>query len=269
MRYELIKSKIDKIISGRNLARKIFYAGLNLLLLRAWYVKDEIKNFFKSRGDDKIKVLDAGCGFGQYSYFIAKKFKNAQVIGVDINEERIKDCARFAEEEKFENLKFEFADLTSLNYTTKFDLVLAIDVMEHIEDDVRVFENFYNAMNENGLIIISTPSNLGGSDVHSNEEESFIEEHVRQGYDVGEIKSKLESVGFKNVKIKYTYGRWGSLSWRLMVKFPILFLGKSFVFAIILPFYYLFVFPLGIFLMWLDKKVENATGTGLIVTAMR
>lgn len=269
MKYELVKSKIDKIISGRNFARKIFYAGLNLLLLRAWYVRDEIKKFFKSRDGDKIKVLDAGCGFGQYSYFIAKKFKNAQVVGVDINERRIKDCARFTEEEKIENLKFEFADLTKLNYHAEFDLVLAIDVMEHIEDDVKVFENFYNAMRENGLMIISTPSNFGGSDVHSDEEESFIEEHVRQGYDAGEIKSKLESVGFKNVKVKYTYGKWGSLSWRLMVKVPILLLGKSFAFAIILPFYYLLVFPLGIFLMWLDKKVKNAIGTGLIVTAMK
>ncbi len=270
MKYEVVKSRIDKIISGRNLARKIFYAGLNLLLLRTWYVRDEIKNFFKSRGKtDEIKVLDAGCGFGQYSYFIAKNFKNAQVIGVDINEGRIKDCARFVEEEKVENLKFEFSDLTKLNYPAQFDLVLAIDVMEHIEDDVKVFKNFYNSMRESGLMIISTPSDLGGSDVHSDEEESFIEEHVRHGYDVDEIKLKLESVGFKSVKVRYSYGKWGSLSWKLMVKIPILLLGKSFAFALILPLYYLIIFPLGIFLMWLDKKAKNVRGTGLIVTAMK
>ncbi len=268
MKYEKIKSKIDEIISERDFLRQLFYAGLNLLLLRAWYVKDEIKNFFKSRNEnDKIKVLDAGCGFGQYSYFIAKKFKNSEVLGIDINEQRINECEKFARRNEIENLKFELADLTKLDQSEKFDLILAIDVMEHIEDDVKVFENFFKALKHGGLLIISTPSNLGGSDVHSNEDESFIEEHVRTGYSVEEITSKLENIGFKNINVRYTYGKCGNLSWKLMMKFPVMMLGKSFAFAIFLPLYYLLVSIPGIFLMWLDKKVKNETGTGLIITA--
>lgn len=268
MKYERIKSKIDKIISGKIFLRKFFYGILNIFLLRAWYVKREVKNFFNSR-NDKINVLDAGCGFGQYSYLIAKRFKNSEVIGVDINENRIKDCEDFARAVKIENLRFEIADLTKLNFSDKFDLILAIDVMEHIKNDETVFENFYKAMRRNGLLIISTPSNLGGSDVHSDEEESFIEEHVRSGYEADEIKSKLEKAGFKNITLKYSYGRWGNLSWKLMVKIPILLLGKSFIFVVFLPLYYLIISGVGFFLMWLDTKVENRKGTGLIVTARK
>ncbi len=270
MRYEKIKSKIDEIISERDFFRRILYATLNLLLLRAWYVRDEIKNFFKSKDiNKKVKVLDAGCGFGQYSYFIAKNFKNSEVLGIDINERRIKDCEKFARRIGMENLRFEFADLTKLNQFEKFDLILAIDVMEHIEDDVKVFENFFKALKNGGSLIISTPSNLGGSDVHSDEDKSFIEEHVRTGYDVDEIKSKLENAGFKNINVRYTYGKWGSLSWKLMMKIPVIMLGKSFIFAILLPVYYLLVSIPGLFLMWLDKKVKNETGTGLIVIAKK
>ena len=110
MKYEKIKSKIDDIISGRNFLRKIFYAGLNIFLLRAWYVKSEVKKFFNSKGEnEKVQVLDAGCGFGQYSYFMAKKFKNSKVLGIDINERRIKDCLKFSESEGIENLKFDVA----------------------------------------------------------------------------------------------------------------------------------------------------------------
>ena len=98
MKYEKIKSKIDDIISGRNFLRKIFYAGLNIFLLRAWYVKSEVKKFFNSKGEnEKVQVLDAGCGFGQYSYFMAKKFKNSKVLGIDINERRFKDCLKIKE----------------------------------------------------------------------------------------------------------------------------------------------------------------------------
>ncbi len=266
MKYEKIKSKIDDIIAGRGLLRKIFYSGLNLFLLRAWYVRDEIKEFFKARNEnDKITVLDAGCGFGQYSYFIARKFKNTNVIGVDINERRIRDCEEFSKREEIKNLKFEVADLVKLNHSDRFDLILAVDVMEHIGDDISVFENFYKAMRKNSLLIISTPSNFSDSD----EEENFIEEHVRHGYDVAEIISKLEKAGFKDVKVKYTYGKWGSLSWQLMIKIPVLLLGRSFIFVLFLPLYYFVAFVPGIFLMWLDKKTKNLKGTGLIVTAKK
>ncbi len=270
MKYEKIKSKIDDIISGRNFLRKIFYAGLNIFLLRAWYVKSEVKRFFNSKGEDeKVQVLDAGCGFGQYSYFMAKKFKNSKVLGIDINERRIKDCLNFSESEGIENLKFDVVNLENLNYFDEFDLVLAVDVMEHIENDVKVFENFHKAMKKDGVLIISTPSNLGGSEVHTDADESFIEEHVRSGYGADEIKSKLEMVGFKDVRVRYSYGRWGNLSWRLMIKIPVLLLGKSFAFAFLLPLYYFVIFIPGLFLMWLDTKVKNERGTGLIVVARK
>ncbi|MFN3134167.1 MAG: class I SAM-dependent methyltransferase [Candidatus Kryptonium sp.] len=270
MKYERIKSKIDDIISGRNFLRKLFYAGLNLFLLRAWYVKSELKKFFNSRDEnEKVKVLDAGCGFGQYSYFIAKKFKNSKVLGIDVNERRINDCSKFSESEKIGNLKFDVANLEDLNYSDEFDLVLAIDVMEHIENDVKVFENFYKAMKKDGLLIVSTPSNLGGSDVHADADESFIEEHVRSGYGADEIKSKLEMVGFKDVSLRYSYGKWGNLSWKLMIKIPVLLLGKSFAFTFLLPLYYFVIFIPGLFLMWVDTKVKNEKGTGLIVVARK
>jgi ubiquinone/menaquinone biosynthesis C-methylase UbiE len=268
MKYEKIKSKIDRLIKGRNFLRKLFYAGLNLVLLRAWHVRREIKNFFKSR-DGQINVLDAGCGFGQYSYFIAKKFRNSNVIGVDINEERIKGSEKFAREEGIENLKFDIADLENLNYEEIFDLILAVDVLEHIENDVKVLKNFYRALKKDGLLIISTPSSFGGSDVHSDEDASFIEEHIRHGYSQDEIKSKLEEAGFEDITSKYTYGKFGSLSWKLMIKFPILLLGKSFIFVVLLPLYYLFVLMPGFSLMWLDGKVENKSGTGLLVKARK
>ena len=268
MKYEKIKSKIDRLIKGRNFLRKLFYAGLNLVLLRAWHVRREIKNFFKSR-DGQINVLDAGCGFGQYSYFIAKKFRNSNVLGVDINEERIKESEKFAREEGIENLKFDIADLENLNYEGSFDLILAVDVLEHIENDVKVLKNFYRALKKDGLLIISTPSSLGGSDVHSDEDASFIEEHIRHGYSQDEIKSKLEEAGFEDITFKYTYGKFGSLSWKLTIKFPILLLGKSFIFVVLLPLYYLFVLMPGFLLMWLDGRVENKSGTGLLLKARK
>ena len=69
--------------------------------------------------------------------------------------------------------------------------------MEHIEEDELVFRNFFRALKPGGSLLISTPSDQGGSDVHNEEEKSFIDEHVRDGYGIGEISQKLERAGFR------------------------------------------------------------------------
>ena len=48
-----------------------------------------------------------------------------------------------------------------------YNIILSVDVMEHIEEDVLVFQNFYKSLKNNGVLLISTPSDKGGSDVHN------------------------------------------------------------------------------------------------------
>jgi hypothetical protein len=119
------------------------------------------------------------------------------------------------------------------------------------------------------MLLISTPSDQGGSDVHGDEESSFIEEHVRDGYNIVEIQDKLRSAGFSRIQARYSYGKPGQISWRLSMKYPILMLGKSKAFFLLLPFYYLVTFPFCLVLNWLDANNRHATGTGLIVKAWK
>ena len=120
--------------------------------------------------------------------------------------------------------------------------------------------------------MISTPSDQGGSDVDSHDDDSahgFIGEHVRDGYGIEEIQEKLARAGFGNAEAKYVYGKPGSLSWRLSMKYPILMLGKSKLFFIILPFYYLIIFPFCAVLNLMDLKMIHKKGTGLFVKAKK
>ncbi len=59
------------------------------------------------------------------------------------------------------------------------------------------------------------------------------------------------------------------MAWRLLIKWPILMLGKSWVFLIVLPLYYLFALPVGLVLNKLDMRHDNAEGTGLLVIAQK
>ena len=268
MQYDPIKKSLGKVFNQSLWMRKFLYGLLDLLLLRSWYIKKELKKWAKHAGDN-IQVLDAGSGFGQYTYFLQSLNKSWKVTGVDVKTEQIEDCNSFFGKAGLKNVKFEYADLTTYQPENKFDLILCVDVMEHILEDVAVFNNYSKILNDNGLLLISTPSDMGGSDVHDDEESSFIDEHVRDGYNMEDIKNKLMNAGFKNADASYSYGKYGNFAWKLSMKFPITVLNISKLFFVLLPFYYVIAYPFAYILNTLDTNTNNKTGTGLIVKAVK
>jgi SAM-dependent methyltransferase len=269
MKYDPIKRGLGKIFNKKPLLRKIFYRLLDLLLLRAWHIKRELKKARRIIGRE-AEVLDAGSGFGQYTWFMSRLSRNWMIKGVDVKEEQIDDCNEFFQKTgKKDQVHFEIADLTRFREEDRYNLVLCVDVMEHILEDVEVFKNYAFSMKNGGILLISTPSDQGGSDVHEDHEDSFIEEHVRDGYNIGEIEEKLLSSGFSEVYPRYSYGWPGKISWRLSMKYPIIMLNATRLFYILLPFYYLITFPFSLLLNYLDVSLRHRTGTGLIVKAVK
>ena len=269
MKYDPIKKSLGLVFNKNIFLRKLFYNLLDLLLLRTWHIKKEIKLWKKSLNNN-VSILDAGAGFGQYTYFLSKLNKNWEITGVDVKTEQVEDCNRFFKKLNKENtIKFQEADLTKFCQEKKFDLILSVDVMEHILDDVKVFENFYSSLKPKGMVLISTPSDQGGSDVHNEHEISFIDEHVRDGYNISDIDKKLKTAGFSKVSARYSYGMPGKISWNLSMKYPILMLNASKLFFVLLPFYYIITFPVSLILNFADLNFKHKTGTGLIVKAWK
>lgn len=269
MQYDPIKKQLGQVFNRTPFLRKLFYRMLDLLLLRTWHVKKEIREWSKT-ADKKSHILDAGSGFGQYTYFFSRLSNHWRITGVDVKEEQIEDCNRFFDKTgKSSHVNFKYADLVKFSETNAYDLILSVDVMEHILEDRKVFENFYKALKPGGMLLISTPSDKGGSDVHDESDQSFIDEHVRDGYEINDISEKLIGAGFKNVNAKYSYGKPGKISWKLSMKYPILMLNVSKLFFIILPFYYLVTFPFCLVLNRLDVTTDHQEGTGLVVKAIK
>jgi SAM-dependent methyltransferase len=242
-------------------------------LLRAWHVKKALKKIQKKSSTTSINALDAGSGFGQYCFSITRLFPSAKILGVDVKQEQIDDCNHFFQQiGKGSQVTFEVADLTQYKAPNHYNLILSVDVMEHILEDEQVFANFSESMQPGGILLISTPSDQGGSDTDHHDEEGvygFIEEHVRDGYNKEDITAKLIKAGFPKVEVSYTYGKYGSVAWKLSMKYPIQMLGVSKLFYLILPFYYLVLFPLCALLNYLDVHRQNKSGTGLLVKATK
>ena len=95
MEYDPIKSQLGIVFNRTPFLRKFFYALLDLLLLRAWHVYKDLRSLKNLTFSGKIRILDAGSGFGQYSYRMSRIFKDAFIKGVDVKQEQIVDCKQF------------------------------------------------------------------------------------------------------------------------------------------------------------------------------
>ncbi|MDY6916263.1 MAG: class I SAM-dependent methyltransferase [Candidatus Cloacimonadota bacterium] len=258
MHYDSIKDKFAAVIERSAFLRKLFYLALDMLFLRQWYIKREIKrNFPKNK---KLCFYDAGAGFGQYSWFVLQNWSAAQVHAVDLKTNYMDSFVKFASKYFPTKISARQADLTAYVPEQQYDLVVASDILEHIADDRQVLINFRKALKPGGKLIISTPSNF-------DESAKFVAEHVRPGYSKEELTEKLQTAGFKVKNFTYSYGFWGHLYWILCLKLPLSLVQKFKPFLVLLPFYYLPVYPVGALFMQLDMLKDNKQGTGIIVVA--
>lgn len=236
-------------------------------MLRTWHIHREIKKWEKEN-PKRVDILDAGSGFGQYAFYLSGRNSAYKILGLDVKDDQVLDCNQFFAKKGRKGVTFQVADLTKYDAKDSFDLCLSVDVMEHILEDELVFQNLCKALRKGGMLLISTPSDQGGSDAEEGDE-SFIGEHVRNGYNILDIQEKLKRAGFSKTHAAYSYGTPGKISWRLSMKIPISLAGISKFFLLILPFYFILVYPLCLVLNYLDAGMQHSTGTGLIVRAWK
>ena len=124
--------------------------------VRFHYLRKEIKDLSIA----PKKTLDAGCGRGQLSFWLAKKFPHSSITGIDINPANVQHCRDLSEKQSLtDRLSFHEGDLQDLASTQKYDLIVCIDVLEHIPDFKKAALNLAQNLSKDGTLIIHTPQN--------------------------------------------------------------------------------------------------------------
>src|SRR6476620_759793 len=106
MEYDPIKSSLGKVFNKSVFLRKLFYRLLDLLLLRTWHIHRELRAWPKF--NTAFEMMDAGSGFGQYSFYIANRNKACNISAVDVKEEQIADCNAFFARCGLKNVNFSY-----------------------------------------------------------------------------------------------------------------------------------------------------------------
>ncbi|GEM_PF-663152 len=197
-------------------------------LVRFLHFKDEIK------GIEFHDVLDAGCGWGKYSFFLSELNPAVNIISVDISYLKVNKNKIEAQRRNMKNIGFIKKDLLNLNYDNKFDLIVCVDVIEHIKDDEKLIKVLYKALKPDGCIFIRTPR-TNQFRFFSRFKDHKTEGHVREGYQPEELGSMMEKQGFTIKKIRKTPGVFGALAWEL----DLIVRENAYIYHLIYPLLYI------------------------------
>jgi SAM-dependent methyltransferase len=101
----------------------------------------------------EAEVLDAGCGVGYGSAYLAEVA--SRVVGVDVSKEAI-EYAR--ERYRGPNVEFVVGDLTAIDFDDgSFDTVCSFETIEHVEDVERYLGQIARVLRPAGIFVVSTP----------------------------------------------------------------------------------------------------------------
>ncbi len=135
-----------KLLHSMNKTRMLF---IQERLLNRYKPLKNIQNIFL-----KKKLLDLGCGGGILSESLAKK--GAKVTALDTSRSLIKLAQKRALEKKL-TINYQVGEISSLkNKKNKFDIIISLEVIEHVANYKIFLEDIFSCLSKNGIIIIST-----------------------------------------------------------------------------------------------------------------
>ncbi len=131
-------------------------------------------------------ILEIGCSSGYLLEDLKWEFKKSQIIGADVVrgplleiKKKIPDIPLFL----FDLLKCPIPD-------NSIDVIIMLNVLEHVEDDKLAINKAFNMLKPNGIFIIEVPASPY---LYDNYDKELM--HFRR-YSTSELKTKIKNSGF-------------------------------------------------------------------------
>ena len=124
---------------------------------RIKYIKENIINNFKLKNKLRplsgINILDIGCGGGLLSEPMSRM--GANVTGIDASDKNIKIAKLHSKKNKLK-INYLCSSPEKLKITKKFDVILNMEIVEHVEDIDFFLKSCSKLLKKNGLMFVAT-----------------------------------------------------------------------------------------------------------------
>ena len=125
--------------------------------IRIKYIKDNIVKDFNIKPSDKpfknINILDIGCGGGLLSEPMCRL--GASVVGIDASEKNI-EVAKFHAKKSKLKIDYKVASPEKLKTKVKFDVILNMEIVEHVNDIDFFIKESSKLLKKNGVMFVAT-----------------------------------------------------------------------------------------------------------------
>jgi len=126
--------------------------------IRISYIKENIISSLKlkNKGNkplEKVKILDIGCGGGLLSEPMCRL--GAKVLGIDASEKNINVAKLHAKKNNLD-IKYLCSSPENLNGYQKFDVILNMEIIEHVEDVDFFLKSCSKLLKKRGIMFVAT-----------------------------------------------------------------------------------------------------------------
>ncbi|AEE13829.1 glycosyl transferase group 1 [Thermodesulfobium narugense DSM 14796] len=178
--YNYIKSVDNNV----NPHRRAFVGIGNAMYLKFILFYKHVAEIIRLRNKKgkKLNILDCSCSSG-YGSIILGSIENAIVCGADMDEGAI-NLAKMLNLDK-ENVSFVNLPMEDLHkFGSKYDYVVSLETIEHVEDPERFLNSATDLLEENGTLILSVPHwRYHGSDLNSDHVTNWTPEKIKRFFD--------------------------------------------------------------------------------------
>ena len=125
---------------------------------RIKFIKEKLINYFNCKADSpkplkNLNILDIGCGGGLLSEPLARL--GAKVTGIDASEKNIKVAKHHLKKSKL-SIRYFNTSPEKFNSTKKFDIILNMEIIEHVEDVSFFIKQSSKFLKKSGIMFIAT-----------------------------------------------------------------------------------------------------------------
>lgn len=120
-------------------------------------LEGELIRLSKERGGGQLRVLDYGCAHGHYLMEFAQAFPEHQFVGLDISQRAIDGATKWRDQAGLRNVDLYCGSQDALAGIGKFDVIIAGEVVEHVNDYVDLLNRLGDALIPGGALVVTTP----------------------------------------------------------------------------------------------------------------
>ena len=150
------------------------------------------------------EVLEVGCGTGAFTTLLAAPGRAVRAIDIDAG----RVAAARQATSTLDKVQVEETDIAAAGWCERFDTVVMLDVLEHIEDDLAILRRLHEALVPGGKLVVKVPA-MPGLYGAADRAVGHYRRYSRRGLD-----QAIAEAGFSCIE-SWRFNAFGTVGWWL------------------------------------------------------